>query len=294
MKHFPRTESSIALACATIGLVVAARSPTFAQAPRFRVVEVAPNAFAAIAVPGGDAGSNSGFLITRRGVVVFDSHLTPAAADSLLAQVRARTSLPVRFLINSHFHGDHTHGNGAFPGDVEIISHATTRERLLSDTMPGLRLPTLTFLQRVEFFPTRDSSMIALFSGRGHTDGDVALYDPHRRLLYGGDLLFNRMIPVVRNAYLREWITTLQELHKLDAPTVIPGHGEPGGPEIIVELIEYLRWLTDAAAEATAARIPRDRFLQETRLPDRFRDWGGANRLAANLEKAYDDLASHP
>lgn len=280
---------------AAVALAVLCRPAESAgQAGRFRLLEIAPNAFAAIAIPGGDAVSNSGFIITGRGVVVFDSHLTRAAAESLLVEIRARTSQPVRFLVNSHYHGDHTHGNGAFPDDVEIISHAATRERLLGDTTPGLRLPTLTFFQRVEFHPTRDSSMVALFSGRGHTNGDVVLYDPHRRLLYGGDLIFNRILPVVRDAYLHEWIATLEELLTLDAGVVIPGHGEPGGPEMIHELMAYLRWLTDAAQRAVAAGMDRQRFVRETRLPERFQGWGRANALASNLEKAYDEASARP
>lgn len=105
----------------------------------FDLVKISENVYAAVAAPSGDAVSNSGFVITDRWVCVFDSHLTADAARELIGEIRKVTSLPIRYLINSHFHGDHTHGNQAFPADTEVIATHATWQNLLNKDLPQLQ-----------------------------------------------------------------------------------------------------------------------------------------------------------
>jgi glyoxylase-like metal-dependent hydrolase (beta-lactamase superfamily II) len=104
----------------------------------FTFTEVRPGVWHAV---GGDtvaAGSNGAVVVNERDVLVVDSHMTPSAAKALLADLERITDKPVRYLVNTHFHFDHTHGNEAFGTDVEIVAHEFTRWRVAAgDTKRG-------------------------------------------------------------------------------------------------------------------------------------------------------------
>ncbi len=118
----------IASICAVVWVLLC---PTPAQQRNFDLVRLSEDAYAAIALPGGDAAANAGFVITDAWVCVFDSQLTPDAAKELIAEIRKLTHLPIRYLVNSHYHADHSHGNQAFARDVEVISsHAAWQAQL--------------------------------------------------------------------------------------------------------------------------------------------------------------------
>jgi cyclase len=105
----------------------------------FDLVRLSEDTYASIALPGGDGGGNAGFVITDKWVCVFDSHLTADAAKELIAEIRKATSLPIRYLVTSHYHADHSHGNQAFQEDIELISsHATWQDQLNKD-LPQLQ-----------------------------------------------------------------------------------------------------------------------------------------------------------
>ncbi len=96
----------------------------------FTFTEVRPGVWHAV---GGDtvaAGSNGALVVNERDVLVVDSHMTPSAAKALLADLEKITDKPIRYLVNTHFHFDHTHGNQAFGPDVEIVAHEFTRRKV--------------------------------------------------------------------------------------------------------------------------------------------------------------------
>lgn len=97
----------------------------------FTVTALRPGVYAATGQPGRNTGSNSAFIVTDRDVIVVDDHITVRAARALLAEIRRITDKPVRYVVNTHFHYDHTTGNGAFGADVELLSHPRTRQILL-------------------------------------------------------------------------------------------------------------------------------------------------------------------
>jgi cyclase len=85
------------------------------------------------------AVSNSGFVILEKSVLVFDTHYTPEAGQALLAKIRSITPKPVRFIVNSHYHADHTHGNQAFPGSCQIIGTTAARRDVLQKDAAALK-----------------------------------------------------------------------------------------------------------------------------------------------------------
>ena len=111
----------------------------------FEIVPVADGVYAAIGRQAAPVliGSNAAIVVNDEDVLVVDSHLTPSAARALLAQIKTLTEKPVRYVLNTHWHGDHVQGNQAyinvFPGGVEFISHHNTREDILQKAIPSLQ-----------------------------------------------------------------------------------------------------------------------------------------------------------
>jgi len=113
--------------------------------PGGELSRLAEGVYAHIVTPDGNAISNSGIILLDHSVVVFDTHFTPEAGQLLLARVQSITPKPVRYVINSHFHPDHTHGNQAFPNTPFIIGSTNTRRDMLQSDLPSLnRILNLT------------------------------------------------------------------------------------------------------------------------------------------------------
>ena len=99
--------------------------------------EVADGVYFATGTGAVNLVSNAMVVVNDEDVLVVDSHITPDAAEGLIASVAAITDKPIRYLVNSHYHFDHAHGNQAFPEGIEIIGHTFTRTALLADPLAG-------------------------------------------------------------------------------------------------------------------------------------------------------------
>jgi cyclase len=117
-----------------------------ARPPAHRFVKVADGVYSAVATGTMNVGSNSAVIINDDDVVIVDSHITPASARALLADLKTLTDKPVRAVINTHFHFDHSHGNQVFPRDVAIIGHEYTRQMLAADPLEGRTFKSMTAL----------------------------------------------------------------------------------------------------------------------------------------------------
>jgi glyoxylase-like metal-dependent hydrolase (beta-lactamase superfamily II) len=115
---------AVAAACA-----VAFQAQTTGQAA-YRFQQIAPGIYSAIGTGALNAGSNSAVIVNRDDVVIVDSHISPESAAAMLRELPSITDKPVRFLVNTHFHYDHTNGNQVFGPAVDIIGHEYTRARL--------------------------------------------------------------------------------------------------------------------------------------------------------------------
>jgi len=243
----------------------------------FRFNKVADGVYHAIGTGALTVVGNSSVIVNDNDVVIVDDHVSPAAAWVLIDEIKSITNKPVRTVINTHFHYDHSHGNQIFdPKDVAIIGHEFTREMLLggkSLQMPlykgyvtGLPGQIETLKQRIamesdparkatlqtqlqtaennaasqaELKPTPpnltlhtsmtlhrgDREIQIRFLGRAHTAGDVVVFLPKEKIVMTGDML-TAALSNMSDAFLTEWVTTLDELKKLDFVTVLPGHGE--------------------------------------------------------------------
>ena len=272
------------------------------SAEGLKTVEVWKNLFT---VTNGDTvDSNTTFLITRDGVVVVDTRVTPNEAKQVLAEIRKRTDLPILYTINTHYHGDHTFGNQVFEGKGPIIAHESVRRNLLggsgndhleyfkSKNIPGMdetvvTLPNLVFKEEMEIFVGGYS--LRLMHVRGHTDGDVYIYIEQLKTLITGDLVSYKKIPSLKDAYVEEWIAAMDLLGDFDAEIYIPGHGEPGGKPVLIAMKHYLLKLK----EMILKQLEKGKSLKEAQavirpvLAEKYKSWKNLKWLDANIERAY-------
>ena len=171
-------------------------------------------------------GGNVAVYITNEGVILIDDKFDYDYND-IVAKVKSVTSQPIKYVLNTHHHQDHTGSNAQLMQMTpapEIIAHANARKNMINGKQPGP--PRVTFTQETEVF-LGGKEVRARYFGRGHTNGDVMIYFPALKVLHTGDLMAGAspLIDYGGGGSLLEWTATLDEALKMDFDTVIPGHG---------------------------------------------------------------------
>jgi len=261
------------------------------EGPAFEFEQVRDDIYQARGTGNVAVGSNAAIIINEDDVLLVDSHISPAAAVALMDELQAITDKPVRYVVNTHFHFDHAHGNQVYPPEVEVIGHEFTREMLAGGGSVGRTYqsfqeamaaqpgyvegqeglvptpPGVTLSERMTLF--RGSREIRLlFNGRGHTGGDVVVHLPEDRVLITGDLLLPG-IPFMGDGFPADWVATLEELKALDFDVVIPGHGEPFSDRARIDHLQsYLRDLWARVGEAYTTGLTAEEVAEQTDMSD--------------------------
>jgi cyclase len=130
------THSRLALAVVLVGAgAVAFHAQTPAPQAAYTFTQIVPGVYSALGTGSMNVGSNSALIVDQDEVMIVDSHISPESGRAMLQELKAVTDRPVRFLVNTHFHYDHTSGNQVFGPAVDIIGHEYTRKRLAGDIM---------------------------------------------------------------------------------------------------------------------------------------------------------------
>ena len=170
-------------------------------------------------------GGNVAVMPTSEGVLLVDDKFAQDAPE-ILAKVKTVSDKPIRYVLNTHQHGDHTGGNQALiSANAEILIHKNARANMAEGKMPGL--PQITYSDETQVF-IGGKEVSARHLGRGHTNGDAVIYFPSERVLHTGDLFVNGGAPFIdysAKGSIVEWDKTIEEALKYDVDTVIPGHG---------------------------------------------------------------------
>lgn len=243
----------------------------------------------------GGTGSQSCVIVDEQDVLLFDVGTTPGGARALMEDVKQVTNKPVRTVVNSHFHYDHSFGNAAFGPEVQIIGHRYTQTAIKSfDTLH--REPFLSWIGRAqgrdlerskEIVPippavTVDKDMVLkkgsreirlLFLGRGHTAGDLVMFLPKERIVCSGDLIEGG-ISYMGDGYFDEWVKTLEALKQLDWTVDLPGHGRPFSDKAHVTALQsYLTDVVEQVARIRAKNVPAEEALKQLDLSSHEKDW---------------------
>jgi glyoxylase-like metal-dependent hydrolase (beta-lactamase superfamily II) len=250
-------------------------------------------------------GSSDPIIVNENGVMIVDDGMTPGAARALLDDLKLITDKPVRWVVNTHFHYDHTSGNSVFGPDVEIIAQESVRAALLDpevlhrepytgavsraekrvesvnneiastkdsgrlamlkdelaaaqsdvEQLKALKitLPNMTYTSKLTLYSGQREIQL-LFFGGGHTAGDTVVFLPKEKIVCTGDLMEGSskgpFVPYLGDAIFDKWITSLDDLKKLDFNTVLPGHGAPFHKKsYITEVQTYLKdFMTQVSA----------------------------------------------
>jgi glyoxylase-like metal-dependent hydrolase (beta-lactamase superfamily II) len=174
-------------------------------------------------------GGNVAMYVTTEGVVLVDDKFEQDH-DAIVAQVKSVTSLPVKYVLSTHHHSDHSGGNAKFLPTAEIISTANARANIVNRVQPNvspeMAAARVTFTEETSVF-LGGKEVRAHYFGRGHTNGDAVVYFPALRTIHTGDLMAGTtpLIDYPGGGSIVEWTKTLDAALKLDFDTVIPGHG---------------------------------------------------------------------
>lgn len=276
------------------------------ELPAPSVQEVSDGIFAYVQLDGSWFLNNTGFITSPDGVIVVDSTGTEARAKAFHAAVRSNTDLPLRALLNTHSHGDHTFGNFVFTPDCAIIAHELCREAVLASDVEATKrnfaggdfgditiaAPFVTFEERMNVY-AGDLQIQLIYMGPAHTPNDVVAWIPERKLLFAGDLIFNEGTPFALQGSIAGWLEALDRLDALGAETIVPGHGPVAGPEVIEAVRHYLLFIQNTAREGFAAGTdPRD-LARDLDLGE-FADLHDPERVVPNLHRAYSELRGEP
>jgi cyclase len=282
-----------------------ARVPEHAELPPPKVEEVSDGIFAYIQLDGSWGLNNTGFLVASDGVTLIDTCFTERRSRMFHDAIRRVTERPLRTLVNTHHHGDHTHGNYVFLPAATIVGHELCRKEVIetghsaTGLFPGVEWgeieiapPFLTFEERLNLY-VDDLKVELIYVGPAHTTNDIIAWVPEREVLFTGDVIFNQGTPFAMMGSIAGWLEALEVVRALGAETIVPGHGPVCGPEVIDEVADYLRFVEETARKGAEAGLTPLQTAQQTDL-GRFGEWLDRERLVGNLHRAYSELRDEP
>ena len=275
---------------------------------RPQVREVSDGVFAYVQPDGTWFINNTGFLVGPQGVVSIDSCSTERRTRAYRAAIAAVTPAPVRTVVNTHHHGDHTFGNALFP-TATIVGHERARAEVIAfgpardlpfwqnpdwGELP-LEPPFLTFTDEIAIHSGDLRVVVRHVGMAAHTTNDVLVWIPERSVLFCGDLVFNGGTPFLLMGSVEGCVDVLEKVVRpLGARTIVPGHGPAfTGDEPITATLDYLRFVRDLAARGREAGISPLQAARETDLGP-FAAWPDAERIVGNLHRAYAELNGTP
>lgn len=268
-----------------------------------RIEEVSDGLFAYIQPDGTWWINNTAFLVGRRGVVSIDACSTAARTRAYREAIAATTPRPVRTLINTHHHGDHTFGNYLFP-EATVVGHERTRTEILAAGWPPpdriwdevdwgdvqLEPPFLTYTDEVTLYVDDLRCVVRHVGKAAHTTNDSVVWVPDRSVLFTGDLVFNGGTPFVLMGSATGAVEVLEQVKTYGAQTIVPGHGDVCGPDALGTVQSYLRFVLEIAERGRAAGLTPLQAARDTDLGP-WESLTDPERLVGNLHRAYADLS---
>ncbi len=217
-----------------------------------------------------DSSCNSVFLVGKEAILVVDTGFDVTAGEKLLSAIRSVSSLPVRYIVNTHYHRDHQAANGIVGPASEVVSTIFTRERTIAmiGAMANQHLPDVRF--RPATIAITDTADIYLdgqpvhleFPGPAHTMGDLVVYFPAQKVVATGDLFLNHSLPAMDRGSVLNWIHALEKILNTPAVTFVPGHFELATRPDLQRFHDYLADLRDQIAAQIKLGTPWDQIRQ--------------------------------
>jgi len=297
-----------------VAALAALGGPTWAQDPAsalpFVLKQIGPGGYVAIDGPEHKAGSYAGFVIGDDGVLVVDALFTPEAAKALVGEIRKLTPKPIRYVVNTHYHADHTGGDQVLrDAGAIIIAHRNVRGWVRTNNINlfGDRI-TPELKARVEALPlpnlTTDKDLAIWLGSRkimvrrvlGHTGGDLVVAVPDAHVLFAGDMLWRKIPPNLIDGSVKEWLATdAAFLAYPDAAQTkfVPGHGDVADAKDVAEFRSYLLDLQRVVGKNRAFFTDEGLTMAVgSMMRSRYPDWTISDRaIAAEVKYVSAELA---
>lgn len=276
---------------------------------RFRTRRLGSSVYAILARP--MPRDNSGLIVGDEAALMIDAGINGDVARRLQRIAARLTDKPLRYLVSTNYHGDHTFGNFAFPPSVEIIAHRLTAEamndlaaekRIRSGNLRGhegaiadvtvWRRPDRVFDDRLDV--DLGGRVVQLWHfGSGNTPGDTIVYEPETQTAWTGNFLGNKhTLPMLLEAGPLPYIETVTRFKtNLDVRRIVPGHGPMAKADAADRLIRYLYTLQEDVAEAKAAGLSAEAAVEAVPLREEFHlPWWFPAPLLHKLEPNFHRL----
>ena len=277
--------------------------------PDPETVEVSEGIFAYIQHDGSWCLNNPAFVDVGDQVIAIDACANERRTRLFREAIAEVSSNPVRTLVNTHSHMDHTYGNCLFAADAVIIGHRNCRSDILRDA-PNQRervkvmfptvewgdvtpvAPNVVFDETMTLY-AGDLELQLIYVSPAHTNTDAVVWIPERKLLIAGDIIFNQGTPFALMGSVAGWLDALDRLRELPIETVIPGHGPISDASVLDDVSDYLRFVQDSARAAFHAEVDPLEAARDLDL-GRFSEWTDSERIVGNLHRAYSELRGEP
>jgi len=282
-------KEQLGIALATLFIAgLAAVQAQQTQNPALKIEKVKDNLYVI-----SESGGNVAVRVTPEGVILVDDKFE-RNFNEIMARVKSVTGLPVKYVINTHQHGDHTGGNVQFIKTADILAHKNARANMVKTKQMDTP-PRITFGNETAVY-LGGAEVQAHYYGRGHTDGDAIVYFPDLRVVHMGDL-FTAGFPYIdyeNGGSVVEWIKTIDAALELDFDTAIPGHGpimKKADLEMHRNKIEIVR---QRVRDLIRNGVSKEQFVAQLKLDDI--GWTiNPNAVAArSMPRLYDELSRSP
>jgi cyclase len=251
--------------------------------------------------------SNSAFLVTDDGVLVVDTRQHPRDGKDLLNRIRAITDKPIKWVVDTHFHGDHTYGNSVFKNvGATVVAHEDTarimqqvndkefarrqsffKSRNYDPHEVQLTLPEVTFNKEMNIRLGGRDVRLAYF-GPGQNPGDTFVFFPHARAVFTPGAFARRSMPnMAFTPSVDSWIVLLNQVAAMDLQTVMPPHGDIATTADVKELAEFIRFEYALVNKAVDDGMPVETAITALDF-SRYNTWLNLNRRDHDIRALYE------
>lgn len=295
---------------AASSLLAAAASSLVAAPNEVKVSEIAPGVyFRKAQLEPKFTGCNQGWVLFKDYVLVIDANF-PGQAEEVLKTIRQYTDKPVRFVFDTHYHGDHADGNQQYEKiGATVVAHERSQPLFQTKGLQGFAkskedantkdeygplsyaMPSLYFSHKL-IFDDGEQRVELLFLGHAHTAGDAVAWLPRHGILFTGDACVNGAFNYTGDSNTESWISVLDAMAELGPKQVAPGHGELAGVELLATQKRYFVELRAAIRKSIDAGKSLDQIKETHDLPF-YKEWTGveAKTRVENIEHVFQELS---
>jgi glyoxylase-like metal-dependent hydrolase (beta-lactamase superfamily II) len=251
-------------------------------------------------------GCNQGWVVFKDYVLVIDANF-PGQAKMVIAEIRKHTDKPIKYIFDTHHHGDHADGNAHYEKiGATVVASERSQPKFETTGADGFRAAKkskpeeygdVDYVMPSKYFEKRmvlddgEQHVELLYFGHGHTVGDAVAWLPKHGILFTGDAIVNGAFNYMGESDSQSWIAVINTIEKMPIKIIAPGHGDMGDKEILVNQRRYFAELRAAVQKAIDAGKTLDDIKLTLDIPF-YKKWAGVDvkTRVGNIEHVYGEL----